>query len=61
MMKVLTADEAPNVKITLHGSDVLTWSYLSDNNDRWLVTSVGKDCDGVKNLYIDDDPGKIIE
>jgi len=53
--------EPPRVVFSLHDTDKVTWSYLSDNSDRWLVTAVGKDCDGVKNLYFDDNTGKIIE
>ena len=51
--------EPPIVSITLYDKDVLTWGYLNDNSDRWIVTSVAVNCAGVKNLYIDDNTGEI--
>ena len=40
--------------------DPVTWRYMNDNSDRWIVTAAGNSYDGVQIWYIDDNTRKVI-
>jgi len=39
--------------------DNVEWWYLDDGSDRWIVTAVGRSCDGVQRWYLNDNTGEI--
>jgi hypothetical protein len=44
-----------------YGTSIIEWRYMDDNSDRWIVTSVGDQCDGIQKWHIDDDTGKLLQ
>ena len=44
-----------------HERSVIEWSYMDDNSDRWILTTVGDQCDGIQKWYCDDDTGKLLQ